>query len=75
MDKVVCVYKEKCRSHPDWCGTCSHNGGRKDYYKKYDDKYEPHTPWIPPFRPIYEPVWIYPKYWTFDYGDSTGGGQ
>ena len=49
MCEVVCPYKSRCSSYPHRCGSCKHNGGKKDYY-------EPdYTPWIP-WYPYYPPV-------------------
>ena len=46
MCEVVCQYKEKCTSHPQWCYSCKNNTGKKNYYQ-------------PDYHPF---VWTYPWY-------------
>jgi len=46
---VICPYKDKCTSFPEWCCSCKHNTGKKSYYS-------------PDYYPIWQPY--YPYYTT-----------
>lgn len=52
MCEVVCIYKDKCTSHPQWCGTCTNNTGKRNYYKPDSVPWYP-IPWYPwyPYYP------------------------
>jgi len=53
MCDVVCEYKDKCTSHPQWCQTCRNNKGKRNYYipEPYPAPWQPWYPW-------YQPIWI-----------------
>lgn len=52
MCEVVCQYKDKCISFPNWCSSCKNNTAKKNYYVP---DYQPDIPYYPP--PCY-PIWV-----------------
>ena len=62
MCEIICPYKDKCTSHPNKCGTCSRNTGKRDYYQPRRDWYTP-----------YYPQWIGP-HWQNLYWTTAGNG-
>jgi hypothetical protein len=64
MSEIICPYKGKCTSEPNWCHSCANNTGKRNYYS-------PVTPYYPiwqPYTPVYQPSIV----WCGTSGGSTG---
>jgi hypothetical protein len=65
MDNIECRFSTKCTSHPDKCGSCLNNRGKRDYYRP-----EPY-PWWPWWHwPYWEPRPYQPGIWYCTSGNS-----
>ena len=47
-ENIICKFKDKCSSYPNFCSSCSNNTGKKNYYipEQPYNPIVPYTPWI-----------------------------